>query len=102
MELPMDEQLVRHENVPAWSYTGQLEPAIALVRERSTTVETSWRGGVFHVSTTEPGRSTSTTADSEEDAWRAHIGDLFGRGKPYPDDARPGEALSAFRERTKG
>lgn len=42
----------------------------------------------------------STSADSEQEARRAHIGHVLTSGtQPFPDDARPGETIAGLKAR---
>ena len=94
---PIDE-FVREANRPAWDYTGPLEPAIQYVCARNPEVSVHRDDDVHYVSSryVDGGisRSISTSADSEEKAWRSHLGHVLARGKPFPDDARPGESFT--------
>lgn len=89
----------------AWLYTGPLEPGIALARQRCTTLTHRMDGPVHIVESEQPATDTdprchsATTADTEVEAWRAHLGLLFGDDKPYPDDADPGESLIRYQAR---
>jgi hypothetical protein len=98
---PSDEEFVRMADLPAWDYTGPLEPAIQYVRAHHTEVLVYSDDDVHYVSSTYEGGSLSTSADSEEEAWRGHLGHVLAKGKkPFPDDARPGETIADFKART--
>lgn len=104
---PSDDEFVRDEKLPAWIYTGPLDSAIQYVRATHKDVKVFSEDGIHYVQSRyeDPERGTphsaSTTADSEEEAWRAHLGLVLGWGHPYPDDARPGETVAALRARTR-
>jgi hypothetical protein len=101
---PTDDEFVREANRPAWDYTGPLEPAIQYVCAHHAEVSVHRDDDAHYVSSkyVDGGvsHSISTSADSEEKAWRSHLGHVLARGKPFPDDARPGETLAEFRART--
>lgn len=100
------DDFVREAELPAWTYTGPLEPGIARVHEHCAEVETTKERRVFVVHSVLPsehGINLCTTADTEEDAWRGHLGVLLLRGvvHPHPDNAQPGETLAALKARVR-
>jgi hypothetical protein len=97
---PGDDDFVREPRRPAWEYTGPLEPAIQYVRAHHTDVLVYNCDGTHYVSSQNGNSHMSTSADSEEEAWRSHLGHALTTGKPWPDDARPGETLARFKART--
>lgn len=101
---PSEHDLARMAGLPAWNYIGPLAPGIQFIRAHHTDVRYYAYEGVHYVSskhTRDDGipSSVSTSADSEEEAWRAHIGGALSEGMPYPDDARPGETVAQLRAR---
>lgn len=99
---PGDDDFVRMTNRPAWNYTGRLEAAIQYVRAHHTSVRVYRVDDVHYVCSHHAGGIVNTSADSEEDAWRAHLGlVLTGDGQPFPDDARPGETIAALKARLR-
>ena len=70
--------------LPAWDYTGPLEPAIQYVRARHTEVVVYSDDDVHYVSSKHGGGSISTSADSEEEAWRGHLGQVLTKGSLSP------------------
>lgn len=97
---PSDVDFVRMADLPAWEYTGPLEPAIQWVRAHHTDVRVYLDEDLHVVMSTSRRQHAATTADSEEKAWRAHLGQaLLGDDQPLPDDARPGEPIAAFKTR---
>jgi len=55
--------------------------------------------GIHCVSSDSGRASVSTSADTEAEAWRAHLGLVLTEGQPYPDDARPGETIAQLKAR---
>lgn len=96
---PTDDDFVRDERIPAWYYTGPLDPAIQYMRARHEGLMVYPAEDVHVVSSRGPFGSMSTTADTEEEAWRSHFASSYVRDKPYPDDARPGETRAEFKRR---
>jgi hypothetical protein len=96
---PSDEDFVRRADAPAWDYTGPLEPAIQYLRAHHSEVRVYSHDDVHYVSSTYEGGNLNTSADSEEEAWRAHLGHVLGEKKPSPGDARPSETIAVYRTR---
>jgi len=104
---PDDTEFARHAEMPAWIYTGELKLAIQYICATHTDVKVWSDDGVHYVmsdSVSESGVTshTSTAADSEEDAWRAHIGGALVSGQPYADQAEAGESLADLKVRKAG
>lgn len=99
-----DDKFVREPDRPTWEYTGPLEPAIQYVRAHHAEVLVYGDDDVRYVSSKYEdqgvSRSLSTSAGSEEEAWRNHLGHVLTEGEPFPDDARPGETIADFKART--
>ncbi|MFD7306953.1 hypothetical protein [Promicromonospora sp. NPDC059942] len=102
---PTDDDLARSTSLPTWVWIGELEPAIQFIRATHTDVKVWEDDGVHSVMSTSlvdgVTYNASSTADSLEEAWRAHIGSALGHGKPYPDDALPGETVIALKARIR-
>ncbi|MQA09578.1 MAG: hypothetical protein GEU98_13705 [Pseudonocardiaceae bacterium] len=98
---PGDDDFERLPGLPAWNYKGPLEAGIRWLRAHHTEVLVYTDDGVHYVSSKSGTSSMSTSADSEEEAWRAHLGYalLAGDDPPFPDDARPGETIAGFKAR---
>jgi hypothetical protein len=98
---PLDTEFVRALG-PAWVYTGPLEPAIQWLRAHHSNVVVYEDGGSHIVRSTCGREGGSASGETEEDAWRGHLGYVLAKGRPWPDDALPGETMAELRERTGG
>jgi hypothetical protein len=99
MSQPLREQLVRATWGPSWEFAGALDEGKAILEAECTELRYWTEKGVHYISARNKQRFASTTADSEEDAWRTQIGCHLGNNQPHPDDAKPGETLSDFKDR---
>lgn len=97
---PSDSDFARMPDMPMWDYIGPLGPAIQWVRANHTDVRVYIDEDVHVVMSSNNSRHVSTTADSEEEAWRGHLGRaLVGDDQPFPGHARPGETIAEFKLR---
>lgn len=100
---PTLEEFTRHQTTPSWVYTGELTGAIAHIRAVCDNIDEHPEEAGYLVVTTRvrpdgTRERTSTFADSEEDAWRAHVAH-FTDVLPFPDEAAPGEHAQSLADR---
>jgi hypothetical protein len=97
---PSDNDFARMADMPAWDYIGPLEPAIQWIRANHTDIRVYVDEDLHVIMSSSSRRHASTAADSEEEAWRGHLGQaLLGDDQPFPDDAGPGETIAEFKTR---
>lgn len=95
-------ELVRESQAPAWFYIGDLITAKAWAAQTQWNIELHREHNYVTLSSSGPETNLGTTADTEDDAWRSHLGVLLcWDSKPYPDVAMPGETRGELIDRLR-